>query len=109
MYQMSSLDQRIFDSSHVRSSDVSLDHHLVLTCHWSQYTSGFQFHISFPIHSASSSTDSGHFPKNTFFLLYGLVEAKKPKTGGQSVILPVKLGNQSDKSKESSQSAKGYS
>ena len=35
MYQMSSLDQRIFDSSHVRSSDVSLDHHLVLTCHWS--------------------------------------------------------------------------
>ena len=30
-------------------------------------------------------------------------------TGGQSVILPVKLGNQSDKSKESSQSAKGYS
>ncbi len=30
-------------------------------------------------------------------------------SGGQSVILPVKLGNQSDKSKESSQSAKGYS
>jgi len=88
---MSSLDQRIFDSSHVRSSDVSLDHHLVLTCHWSQYTqytSGFQFHISFPIHSASSSTDSGHFPKNTFFLLYGLVEAKKPKTTFSGTISP---------------------
>ena len=43
MYQMSSLDQRIFDSSHVRSSDVSLDHHLVLTCHWSHILQVFSF------------------------------------------------------------------
>jgi len=41
--------------------------------------------------------------------LSGFIISERRQAGGQSVILPVKLGNQSDKSKESSQSAKGYS